>query len=62
MPKDKQTFEEWLAKVNGVLESRIGIGTSDLPDIAYTDLYEDGVTPQAAAKKAIEYAGGVDIW
>lgn len=54
----KRTFEEWLREVNAFLIVSCGLGYEDLPDVNYAEMYEDGVLPRFAAKRAIKAAGG----
>jgi hypothetical protein len=50
----KQSFEQWKEKVDKIIADKLGGFTSDdLPDICYADLYEDGISPSAAAKQAM---------
>lgn len=52
----KMTFEQWLNKVDAAVESRTGLSRDDLPDCPYRDWYDDGVSPSAAASRAIKAA------
>jgi hypothetical protein len=54
--KQKQTFEEWMAKVNSAVEHDSSMSASDLPDVPYREWYDDDMTPRAAARKAIKNA------
>jgi hypothetical protein len=49
-------FDAWLKEVDKVLEKRLGLSSADLPDIAYADLFDAGVTPTGAAAEAIKNA------
>ena len=51
-------FYAWMKAVDYRLTAKIGLDSNDLPDCAYYDWFEDGVTPAAAAKMAIVEAGG----
>lgn len=53
---DKGGFERWMRAVDDLVLSKVGVGTDDLPDVAYYDMFEDGDTPSAAARRAIRYA------
>jgi hypothetical protein len=55
--RKRWTFEEWMEFVDAMLEKKVGVGSSDLPDRPYTDWYEDGMTPGSAASKAAKDAG-----
>lgn len=52
----KQTFEEWMARVNQLIDNYCGMVSEDLPDWCYRDAYDDGRTPGAAAREAIAAA------
>ena len=52
------SFEDWLSKVDDSLVSLCGLGYMDLPDMDYSSLYHDGVSPSEAADEAFENAGG----
>ena len=49
-------FNGWMAKVNALIEARLGMSSSDLPDCCYRDWYDEGVTPKGAASRAIKAA------
>ena len=51
------TFKQWMQKVDDIISARFGISYRDLPDIAYYDMWEDGRTPAAAARRALKEAG-----
>jgi hypothetical protein len=51
--KTKQTFEQWMAKVNRAVEHLSSMSTDDMADCPYRDWYDDGMTPETAARKAI---------
>lgn len=51
------TFEAWMEEVNTEIEYTCGLTSSDLPDVAYYDMYEDGLSPSSAAMEALENAG-----
>ena len=56
MPKtyrDNETFEGWMAEVDALVESSIGLSTRDLPDRPYYDWYEDYLSPKMVARKVI---------
>ena len=52
----KTAFEQWLAKIDAILLSKIGLSYNDLPDCPYAQWYEDGVTAKGAASRAIKNA------
>ena len=49
-------FDIWMAKVDAILERKIGLSSADLPDWMYCDGYEDGMTPGQAAAAAYRAA------
>lgn len=52
------TFEQWMVKVDQWISKGLcGFTSSDLADIAYRDLFEDGLTPIQAAREAIQNEG-----
>lgn len=52
-----KTFEMWMNEVDALLEETCGLSSSDLPDVAYYDMYDDGLSPRSAAREALENAG-----
>jgi hypothetical protein len=52
----KKGFDEWKRKVNAAVEKKAGLSADDLPDVNYSDWYEQGMSPSAAASKAIKSA------
>ena len=51
------TFEQWMSKVDRILEYNLGISYRDLPDIDYRSLFESETTAREAAIIAIKNAG-----
>jgi hypothetical protein len=51
--KIKMTFEEWFYQVDVAVDNATGCSVHDLPDMDYMSMFEDGVKPSAAAKRAI---------
>ena len=49
----RMTFEQWKSKVNEAVERLVGLSCDDLSDYCYADAWEDGVSPIAAARRAI---------
>lgn len=47
------TYEQWIAKVDANLESRIGLGHADLADFNSTDAWDDGMTPEEGADECL---------
>jgi hypothetical protein len=52
----RPSFDDWMSEVDAVLVRKIGVCSSDLPDYAYRDLFDQGVTPEHAADAAIDNA------
>ena len=53
-------FEVWMARVDAVLEKRLGVDSRDLPDQPYRPMFEAGETPASAAREALDEAGWCD--
>lgn len=41
MSSDKETFEQFKARVDQILQRRVGVSSDDLADCNWRDLYED---------------------
>jgi hypothetical protein len=54
--KMKISFDVWMQQVTNAVLAKIGFSVSDLPDVPFSDWYEDGVTPARAAVRVIKYA------
>lgn len=52
------TYERWMKMVNLYVQHYCGLSTDDLSDYDYVTAYEDGVSAQVAAKRAIKNSGG----
>ena len=50
------TFESWMARVDAATYRLVGMSVYDLPDVAFMDMYEDGLSPKSAARAAIREA------
>ena len=57
---DDISFRQWMRQVDVILIAEFGVGSADLPDIMYRDLFDDGTSAEYAAKEAIRNAGGPD--
>ena len=51
-------FAAFMAKVDAAIEKRCGLSSSDLADIDYRGMFEDGASPASAARAAIANEGG----
>lgn len=56
------SFEAWMAAVDAAVWAKADASAYDLPDVPYADWYADGMSPKAAATKAIKAAKGEDAW
>ena len=43
---EEQSFNEWMAKVDSIVERKMGVSVHELPDMNFRDSYEDGVSPE----------------
>ena len=43
---EEQSFNEWMAKVDKIVERKLGVSVHELPDMNFRDPYEDGVSPE----------------
>ena len=50
-------FSEWINIVDAALVRNVGIGWEDLPDYPYADWFDDGMSPDDAAREALESEG-----
>jgi hypothetical protein len=48
----KVSFEKWMQLVDAYCQQNYYVSCHDLVDVAYRDMYDDGRSPQSAAKKA----------
>lgn len=51
------TFKEWLAEVNTFLVALCGMGSDDLPDQDYWNMWNDEVDPEDAATEILDNEG-----
>ena len=48
-------FDIWMNQIDKMIADKLlGLTTSDLPDMAYMDWFEDGYTPKEAVKEIFE--------
>jgi len=47
------SFKEWMKKVDACLISKVGLSSADLSDACYRDMYDDEISPEAAAQEAL---------
>jgi hypothetical protein len=54
--KRKLTFEQWMIVVSQIMNNLCGMGPDDLPDWSYRRAYDEGKSPDRAARAAIKAA------
>jgi hypothetical protein len=52
----KLTFEQWMAIVASIMSRLCEMGPDDLPDWGYRAAYDEGKSPDCAARAAIKAA------
>lgn len=50
----KLNFDDWMKQVNKEVERLSNLSSDDLPDCCYADWHKNGISPKAAAKRAIK--------
>lgn len=50
------TFDTWKARVNVLVESKLGLSTDDLPDMDYYSEFEAGTSPAEMADMVLSQA------
>jgi hypothetical protein len=53
----KQTFSEWMAKVDTWLYKKCGLDHNCLADYCYRDAYDNGEHPATIGKRVLEQEG-----
>jgi hypothetical protein len=53
-------FKVWMGKVDEWCWRMAGCSASDLADVCYADMYEDGYSPKQAARRAVRNEMGMD--
>lgn len=54
----RMSFKKWMRIVDGRVWIQAGCSVYDLPDCPYRDWFDRGMTPMAAARKAVKNAKG----
>jgi hypothetical protein len=54
------SFEEWMLKVDELMEQSYGVSIHDLPDQLYRDFYEDGMSPAEMVQLVVSEEGITD--
>lgn len=59
---ERMSFADWMAAVDRECYKLCGVSIHDLADMNFGDWHEDGLSPKAAAKRAVrlEKAGEVE--
>jgi len=60
MSNHRDTFDDWMKKVDQAVESLVGVSAQDLADYCYRDAYDSGASAKATAKRAIRADQGQD--
>jgi len=56
----KQSFEEWMAKVDSYLNKKCGLDHMCLSDYCYRDAYDNGERPASVGKQVLANEGWED--
>ena len=51
------TLDEYIRKIDRILQVKCGFGSPDLADYDFASAFEDGVTPTAVAKQMLADEG-----
>lgn len=51
--KTRTAFDRWFQQVDLEVQSLAGVSVTDLADFCSRDLFEDGVSPEEAARDAL---------
>jgi hypothetical protein len=60
MKTRKQSFTEWMQRVDAAINKKVGLTHWDLADWCYHDAYDNGETPTRVAKEVLEAEGWHD--
>jgi hypothetical protein len=50
-------FDQWMQQVDQAVDALAGCSVYDLPDFAFRDAYDGGLTPSEAARSVLTEAG-----
>ena len=53
----KMTLDEYIRKIDRILQVKCGFASPDLADYDFASAYEDGETPSSVAKQMLENEG-----
>jgi hypothetical protein len=48
------SFKDWMKQVDAWLTKKVGLSSGCLGDACYRDMYDDEISPEAAAQEALE--------
>ena len=51
------TIQQYINKINIILEAKCGVGVADLPDYNFAEAYENGESASTVAKQMLENEG-----
>jgi hypothetical protein len=57
---DQPTYEEWLKRVDKLLDTFMGLKSADLSDAMWKDWYDERIRPIHAANRGLAYTDGRD--
>lgn len=55
-PAQETSFDAWMELVDRAVQKRTGLSIHDLEDQPFADWYEDGISPDAAARRTVTYS------
>ena len=53
----KMTLDEYIRKIDRILQVKCGFGSPDLPDYNFAEAYENGESASTVAKQMLENEG-----
>ena len=56
MARKRITYEQWLTRVNEIIDGVLGVTVDDLPDYCYADSYQCGDSPAECARQVVSAA------
>lgn len=56
----RMSFEQWMKKVDAIIDADCGLSSDDLGDQDYLSWYEDGMSCREAAMDALREEGYLD--
>ena len=58
---DGLTVEQWLFRVDAIVNKRCGVSVHDLADFCIWDCWQDGMSPANGALEALEFLENDDL-